>query len=424
MENKKPSVFPTQKQKDDDFERAKKQVTDEIYSNSAIEPSTNREYSNDYSRALSDMKKRSQNELDITSKDGVVQYKELAEIRTREFVSQEGKSKNDELIEARDRQLKMNQQQIDEYQKQSNKAMYTNTEPYLKENIYASSNVPPTTPPQPPNNYNSDYENNDNNNNNNNMLNQHINQLSQPDFNTTYDVIPLPSQGKLNKGIPRSVKVSYLTTADESILTSPNILNSGRFLEILINRKLLEFGLRYENLHIGDRNALMIWLRATGYGEMYPVTLFDENDKPFDTEINLNELKIKNLAIDPDSEGLFTYQFPLCKAVVKFKLLTCGDIDLIDKKVEKDKENESPINKSNVYMMEQSIVEVNGDRDKSVVSNFANSIRIGDTKAFNKYVEEIESGVDLNIEVRTPGGGSIKTFLPLNINFFWPDIRL
>jgi len=30
----------------------------------------------------------------------------------------------------------------------------------------------------------------------------------------------------------------------------------------------------------------------------------------------------------------------------------------------------------------------------------------------------------LNIEVRTPGGGSIKTFLPLNLKFFWPNIKL
>jgi hypothetical protein len=54
----------------------------------------------------------------------------------------------------------------------------------------------------------------------------------------------------------------------------------------------------------------MIWLRATGYGEMYPVTLLDENGDAFDTELNLNELKTKEGA-EPDDEGLFDYTFKL-----------------------------------------------------------------------------------------------------------------
>jgi hypothetical protein len=51
-------------------------------------------------------------------------------------------------------------------------------------------------------------------------------------------------------------------------------------------------------------------------------------------------------------------------------------------------------------------------------------MRIGDAKALNDYIEKIESGIDLNIEVTTPGGGSIATFLPLNVSFFWPNFRV
>jgi hypothetical protein len=71
-------------------------------------------------------------------------------------------------------------------------------------------------------------------------------------------------------------------------------------------RKILEPDLRYNDL-LGDRNAIMIWLRATGYGEMYPVTLLDENGDAFDTELNLNELKTKELGAEPDDEGLIIH---------------------------------------------------------------------------------------------------------------------
>ena len=70
------------------------------------------------------------------------------------------------------------------------------------------------------------------------------------------------------------------------------------------------------------------------------------------------------------------------------------------------------------------IVEVNGVRDRVMVRDIANSMRISDARAFNEYINSIESGIDLNINVETPGGGSIATFLPLNFNFFWPDFRV
>jgi hypothetical protein len=168
----------------------------------------------------------------------------------------------------------------------------------------------------------------------------------------------------------------------------------------------------------------MLWLRATGYGEMYPVTIYDENDEPFDTEINLNELKYKPLGAEPDAEGLFDFTMPLSKANIKFKLLTCGELDEIENMLELDKKNEIPVDNSNTYALEKMIVEVNGNRDKSYIKSFVNNIRIKDGKDFSKYVEDIESGVDLNITVQTPGGGSVDTFLPLNLGFFWPNFGL
>ena len=72
-------------------------------------------------------------------------------------------------------------------------------------------------------------------------------------------------------------------------------------------------------------------------------------------------------------------------------------------------------------MLEKTIIEVDGNRDLDFIKNYANNLRIRDGKALTKYIDEIESGVDLNITVRTPGGGSVTTFLPLNIKFFWPN---
>jgi len=413
----KPNVIPTQSDKLAAEERAKiaayeaekKEVTNQVY--------TNAEVGEAQMNALETMRRRTEQQMMLREKLGVVKDESLAE--EKPSYQSLNKDRNEEQIRLRDEQLAKNLNLINKFQQQTQEAVNRKTEVEKPiRNMENNNNnnggyVPPNNPPKVQN-----FGENPSN------INPYIIELSQPNYNSPFDVLPLPSKGKLYRNRKNNVRVSFMTTADENILTSPNLLKSGDFLEILINRKLLEQDLRYRDLHVGDRNAIMIWLRATGYGEMYPVVLLDENDTPFETEINLNELKMKELNVEADSEGLFDYVFPLSKDVIKFRLLNCGDVDDIEKIVEKEKENECPVDNSSIYKLERMIVEVNGNRNREDIRNYINSIRIKDGKSFNQYLEEIESGIDLNIEVQTPGGGSVKTFLPLNFNFFWPDFRL
>ena len=249
-------------------------------------------------------------------------------------------------------------------------------------------------------------------------------EISQPQMNQPYDVIPLPSEGKLYKNKKEKIKVAYLTAADENLLTSPNLLGSDDFLEILINRKLLEYDLRYKDLLPGDRDAIMIWLRSTGYGEMYPVTVLDENDVPFETEIDLSTLKVKNLNVLPDEDGLFTFVLPVSKSVIKFKLLTMGEIDELVKLAQFLKEKNDLVNTDATLILENQIVEVNGNKDKEYISEFIDSMRLMDSKKLKDYINSIECGVDTNVTFGTPGGGSVTRFLPFTIRFFWPDFTI
>ncbi len=251
----------------------------------------------------------------------------------------------------------------------------------------------------------------------------YIQQLSQPQMNSAFDVIPLPSGGKLYNGIGKNIKVAYMSTADENILTSPNLLSSGKFLEILINRKILEPNLRYRDLVEGDRNAIMLWLRATGYGNMYPVEIEDEKGIPFETEVDLNDIKTIELSKKPDSNGNFEFKLPVSGLVIKFKMLTVGEQDDIAERVEYEVETlKLPINNTNTYTLAKQLVSVNGDTNQEMLQSFSENMRVGDAKALREYIDSIDCGVDLRITVGTPGGGSVSTFLPLNLKFFWPNL--
>lgn len=432
---RKPNVFPTQQQRDTReseeakiaaFEAEKAQATHDIYVTAAAPQDTPQGHYD----AVEAMRLRTEQQLATIRQQGIVVESSLAEKQAR--FKQDN---SDEQMRLRDEQLRINEENIQRYQHQANQAsargnqnpetnsgLYNpNPMPNMNQNTQGTPNdnyVPPTPPTVPPVATPSNFGQNPSN------INPYIAEISQPNYNGPFDVIPLPSQGKLYPSKKANIRVGFMTTADENILSSPNLLASGEFLEILINRKVLEPELRYKDLNVGDRNAIMLWLRATGYGEMYPVTIYDENDVPFETDVNLMDLKTKNLGAEPDVEGLFELQLPLSKANIKFKLLTCGDVDDIEKAVSKDKEDNLPVDSSSTYTLERTIVEVNGDRNRAVVRDFANSIRIGDGKFLMDYIEKIESGVDLNINVKTPGGGSVATFLPLNIRFFWPNVKL
>ena len=431
--DKKPNVIPTAQQMQTEAEKIKRieqyeleklQVSNEVYSSARNENDTPVGHLD----ATEAMRKRTMLQMEQREQEGVVVDPNLAENKktANKFVDS-NQQRNQEQIKLRDEQLRMNQEQTRKYHEQTMK--YDN---YSRENDAASNErrinldeqKQRVEQDQKAQYYQETYKPPVNMEpiRNETRVDPYIQELSQPNYNAPFDVIPLPSKGKLYRNGKSHVKVAYLTTADENILSSPNLLESGEFLEILINRKILDGGLRYRDLLPGDRNAIMIWLRATGYGEMYPITILDEVGEPFDSEYNLNDLKTVELELEPNPNGYFTYEMKMSKAMVEFKLLTCGDIDDLEKMLEEDKKNNILVNNTNTYKMEKLIVSVNGSTDRRMIRDFVNSMRLGDGKDFNKYVESIECGIDLNITVEIPGGGSVATFLPLNINFFWPNV--
>jgi hypothetical protein len=244
--------------------------------------------------------------------------------------------------------------------------------------------------------------------------------LVEPDFDSDFDVIPIPSKGVLYNPRITSLKVSYMNGGDENILSNPNLLKTGKFLEVLMRRKILHSSISYKDLLIGDRDAVMIWLRSTGYGNMYPISLIDPSTgDEFETEFDLNEIKFKELTAEPDDEGLFDYELSNGKNL-KFKLFTVGDMVEIEEYAEKidDSDNYDLA----TYTLARQIIEVDGNRDKEFINGFVAKMRILESKNLKKYISDIEPKMDSNIKVRTPGGVLLDTFFPLNPSFFWPKL--
>lgn len=253
------------------------------------------------------------------------------------------------------------------------------------------------------------------------------NNVQEVHFQAPFDVIPLPSRGLLYPGQQGNVKVEYMTAMDENILTSPNLIKSGKVIDILLEKKIKESPVPIEDLLIGDRNAIMIWLRATGYGEMYPMKFTDPNSGvEFEYEIDLSALKSKELpeGVEPDERGEFTFVLPKTNLKIKFKLLSVGDEKSIVNRTEKyEKATKSQISNALTYRLQAQIKEVDGNRDINYIQQFVNVMPAYDSLKFREFSDSIEPGIDMSVEVEGPTG-TFQTSVTLGLNFFWPNVRV
>ena len=81
-------------------------------------------------------------------------------------------------------------------------------------------------------------------------------QTHEIDPTIPYDLVELPSKGIFYKNQKKNLKVSYLTAADENILTSPNLSESGELMDTLLKAKILDKDIEATDLAECDRQAV------------------------------------------------------------------------------------------------------------------------------------------------------------------------
>ena len=239
-----------------------------------------------------------------------------------------------------------------------------------------------------------------------------------------YDILDIPSQGILYSNKKSSVKVEFLTAMDENILSSPNIVQSGKLIDVLLERKVKYFGFDTLELIEGDRTAILIYLRTTGFGEEYHQLVNDpKTGNLVEGTIDLTQLTQKKLTIKPDKNGEFDYTLPLSKKKVKFRFLNGKDENEIDiQDISLKERSGEEISFKPILRLEKSIMEIDGVRDKIKLSNIVRHLTISDSRQLNKYIRDIEPGIDLKTTARIQGGESVPCFLKFGLNFFWPEL--
>jgi hypothetical protein len=252
-------------------------------------------------------------------------------------------------------------------------------------------------------------------------MEQDIYNAGQAEFNLPHDVVSLPSDGLFYKSKKRSVKVGYLTAADENIISSidrKKTINESIVLPLLRNR-LYERDLRPEELLEGDTEAILIFLRNTSFGSEYNISAVDpQTGDYFTSVVDLSELNIIKPKQEPNQEGYFEVELPVSKNKVKLKLLTMGDKLEIERIISSyPAERNAPVVTTRLI---KNIVELNGSTDRVKISTFVEQMPIRDSKFIRNFLIENEPRLDLSKEIIAPSGEKVVVNIAFGVEFFRP----
>ena len=246
--------------------------------------------------------------------------------------------------------------------------------------------------------------------------------MSEHKFPT--EVIDLPSGGKLyEKDSPLAegkLELKYMTTREEDILMSENLITQGVVIDKLLDSLIVTKGVKQEQLVLGDKNAVLVAARILAYGPHYTCEVANPNnlEQKIEHTFDLTECPFKEAVDGVDySNNSFDYETPVGKNKIKFKLLTGVEEKLIEKDLEQSKK--VGYNSEITTRLRYTITEVDGDNKSETISVFSQNMLARDSMALRNYITEISPDIDLTSEIQI-GGEAVSVSIPLTVEFFWP----
>ena len=239
------------------------------------------------------------------------------------------------------------------------------------------------------------------------------------EFKLPTEVIELPSKGllypegsELAKG---TLEMKYMTAKEEDILTNQSYIQKGTVLDRLM-KALIISEISYDELLIGDKNAIMVAARILGYGKDYSFSILGEDHT---VDLSTLESKTLNNELFKDGKNNFEFTLPHSGNKITFKLLTHKDEQSINRELEGLKK----INKDNspelTTRLKYLITSVEGKTEKKDIREFVDNYLLArDSRSLREYIKEIQPDVDLTF---FPDGESTRVNIPVGVSFFWPD---
>ena len=247
------------------------------------------------------------------------------------------------------------------------------------------------------------------------------------------EFVELPSQGKYYPdGHPlhgvTSIEIKQMTAKEEDILTSRTLLKKGVALDRVIQNIIVNKNINPDSLLVGDRNAIVIACRVSGYGNDYTTKVTCPNcTESEDYSFNLHEAEVftggdlEAAGITDNGNGTFDLKLPRTQVTATFRLLTGADEKVFLSGVERDRKSKSH-EKNITRQLVNTVIAVNGDSSADAINYLVTNIPSVDSRHIRLAYRIVAPNIDLTQHYECGSCDYEQDMeVPLTADFFWPD---
>ncbi len=247
------------------------------------------------------------------------------------------------------------------------------------------------------------------------------------------EFVELPSMGMFYaQGHPlhnqTTIEIKQMTAKEEDILTSRALLKQGIAIDRLISSIIVNKSINPNTLLVGDRNAILIAARVSGYGNVYETSVrcpaCGETNKHM---FNLSDLStytgdgIDPTEIETNNDGTFNTTLPKSGVEVTFRLLNGQDEKALLSQAEnarKRKGNENAITRQ----LKRLILAVNGNTELKNINYVVDNMPSSDARHLRLMYKIATPNIDMSQKFECESCGHEEDMeVPLTADFFWPD---
>ena len=250
--------------------------------------------------------------------------------------------------------------------------------------------------------------------------------MEQQKYDFPTELLDLPSKGLIYpKDHPLSsgtIEIKYMTAKEEDILSNQNLIKKGVVLDKLFESIIVDKSINPNDITIGDKNAIIVATRLLGYGHEYKMSFYSSKlTKSVETIIDLSEIKTKDVDFSLfKNANEFEFTTPLGKNKIKFKLLTHGDENAIEKDITALERLGKDVSADITTRLRYMIISVDGNSEVSHINRFVNGMLAKDSRTFRNYIKSISPDMDMTFTYTHDDGETEALPITLGVNFFWP----
>ena len=247
------------------------------------------------------------------------------------------------------------------------------------------------------------------------------------------EFVELPSGGRFyppghSLHNQNTIEIRYMTAKEEDILTSRSLLKEGVALDRMLQNLVIDGSINVNSLLVGDKNALLVAARRTGYGPEYETkvacpscgTTVDHSFDISSPSTNNFEKSAEEFGVSFDASGHATITLPMTGVKVECRLLTGADETRVTKEaIRKSKKKMESTSTTDAFRA--FVVSVNGDNNPFTLENFIQNMPARDARHLRTIYNEVIPNINLEQNFECSNcGHEADMEVPLGIDFFWP----